>query len=103
MFDVVVCYGGEEFVFVFLEIDVLGVCQIVEWIVVVFLERDILYEVLVVGFLFLLSIGLVMVVFGVGIVFEIFVVFVDEVFYCSKKEGCNWFSVVVVVNLVMVS
>lgn len=88
--DLVGCYGGEEFVFIFLESMLVEVVSFVECICVCCVDYDIW---LVDGWLVwvILSIGLVDVS---ECLIEIVFKYVDDVFYQVKYQGCNWVVVV---------
>lgn len=93
--DYVVCYGGEEFVVVLLDIDLDGVVMIVEMICMGVFDFGICYDVGMVGWL-MVSIGVMISYFecddNIQVVFKL----VDDVLYWVKEGGCNCIVVQVV-------
>lgn len=88
--DIVVCFGGEEFVVLLFNISESVVLDVICWVLVN----------IVVMLMVELEGGLLFVIFFVGVViqggYECFVdvqdllCVVDDVLYCFKNLGCNW-------------
>lgn len=89
--DMVVCYGGDEFVLVLLDILVEGVCQVIEDLIVCVCVLLVLGE----GSddIVMFIIGVFICVFDGELQFYYFVEGVDIVFYQVKVNGCDGYMI----------
>lgn len=90
--DFVVCYGGDEFVIILLNIEIILVYNFMVLIKYKFEGMCMLSNVSQGGFVF------VMVLFGISgykdcCIVEDMIIGVDIVFNCVKMIGCNWVCV----------